>query len=138
LAGEHTFTVEILTPEGEVYGGEVVQLSTRTVTGEIGILARHVPVLAALKPSLLRLKISDSETREWAQSHGMLQVFANQAQVLLEEAIEPSNLDASALEEQKADAEARLADDSTGEAAREVAQRDLERVEAFLQIADAA
>lgn len=135
MAGESTFTVEVLTPEGEVFGGEVVQLSTRTVTGEIGILARHVPVLAALKPTLLRLKISESETREWAQSHGMVQVFANHAQLLLEEAIEPSKLDVPALEEQKADAEARIADDSTGDAAREVAERDLERVEAFLKIA---
>ena len=134
MAGESTFTVEVLTPEGEVFGGEVVQLSTRTVTGEIGILARHVPVLAALKPTLLRLKVSESETKEWAQSHGMVQVFANHAQLLLEEAIEPSNLDVAALEEQKADAEARIADDSTGDAAREVAERDLERVEAFLKI----
>jgi F-type H+-transporting ATPase subunit epsilon len=137
LAGENTFTVEVLTPEGEVFNGEVVQLSTRTVTGEIGILARHVPVLAALKPSLLRLKVSESETREWAQSHGMIQVFANHAQVLLEEAIEPANLDTASLEEQKSDAEARIADQSTGEAAREVAVRDLERVEAFLKIARA-
>ena len=98
MAGEHTFTVEVLTPEGEVFGGEVIQLSTRTVTGEIGILARHVPILAALKPNLLRLKVSDSEEKEWAQSHGMLQVFANHAQVLLEEAIEPANLDVPALE----------------------------------------
>jgi F-type H+-transporting ATPase subunit epsilon len=135
LAGENTFNVEVLTPEGEVFGGEVVQLSTRTVTGEIGILARHVPVLAALKPTLLKVKVSDSETREWAQSHGMLQVFANHAQLLLEEAIEPDRLNRESLEEQKADAEARLADDSTGEAAREVAERDLERVEAFLKIA---
>jgi len=94
-----------------------------------------VPVLAALKPTLLRLKVSESETKEWAQSHGMVQVFANHAQLLLEEAIEPSNLDVAALEEQKADAEARIADDSTGDAAREVAERDLERVEAFLKIA---
>ena len=137
MAGENNFTVEVLTPEGEVFAGEVVQLSTRTVTGEIGILARHVPVLAALKPSLLKLHISDTETREWAQSHGMLQVFANQAQLLLEEAIEPGNLDLAGLEAQKADAETRLADDSAGDAAREVAERDLERVEAFLQIANA-
>ncbi|MCB0858882.1 MAG: ATP synthase F1 subunit epsilon [Solirubrobacterales bacterium] len=137
MAGENTFNVEVLTPEGEVFGGEVVQLSTRTVTGEIGILARHVPVLAALKPTLLKVKVSDSETREWAQSHGMLQVFANHAQLLLEEAIEPDRLNRESLEEQKADAEARLADDSTGEAAREVAERDLERVEAFLKIAQA-
>lgn len=135
MAGESTFKVEVLTPEGEVFSGEVVQLSTRTVTGEIGVLARHVPVLAALKPTLLRLKVSDSETKEWAQSHGMLQVFANQAQLLVEEAIEPGRLDTAALEEQKTDAEARLADDSTGDAAREVAERDLERVEAFLKIA---
>ena len=135
MAGENTFTVEVLTPEGEVFNGEVVQLSTRTVTGEIGILARHVPVLAALKPTLLRLRISESESREWAQSHGMLQVFANHAQLLLEEAIEPKNLDTAALQEQKSDAEARIADSSTGEAAREVAERDLERVEAFLAIA---
>ncbi|MCB0863323.1 MAG: ATP synthase F1 subunit epsilon [Solirubrobacterales bacterium] len=137
MAGENTFTVEVLTPEGEVYSGEVVQLSTRTVTGEIGILARHVPILAALKPHRLRLKLSDSEEKEWAQSHGMLQVFANHAQVLLQEAIEPDNLDVAALEEEKKDAEGRLADESSGEAAREVAERDLERVEAFLEIANA-
>ncbi|HRV61301.1 MAG: ATP synthase F1 subunit epsilon [Solirubrobacterales bacterium] len=137
MAGESTFSVEVLTPEGEVFSGEAVQLSTRTVTGEIGILARHVPILAALKPTLLRLKVSESETREWAQSHGMLQVFANNAQILLEEAIEPGNLTVATLEEQKSDAEARLADDSTGEAAREVAERDLERVTAFLEIAQA-
>ena len=137
MAGDHTVNVEVLTPEGEVFGGEVIQLSTRTVTGEIGILARHVPVLAALKPTLLKVKVSDSETREWAQSHGMLQVFANHAQLMLEEAIEPDRLNREALEEQKADAQARLADDSTGEAASEVAERDLERVEAFLKIAQA-
>ena len=105
MAGESTFTAEVLTPEGEVYSGEVIQLSTKTVTGEIGILARHVPILAALDPSLLRLKVSDSETIEYAQSHGTLQVFANHAQVLLEQAIKPSDLDVSALQAEKDDAE---------------------------------
>ncbi len=134
MANESTFTAEVLTPEGEVFHGEVIQLSTKTVTGEIGILARHVPILAALDPSLLRLKVSDSETIEYAQSHGTLQVFANHAQVLLEQAIEPGDLDARGLEEEKADAEKRLADDSLGDAAREDAKRDLQRADAFLEI----
>ena len=134
MAGESTFTAEVLTPEGEVYSGEVIQLSTKTVTGEIGILARHVPILAALDPSLLRLKVSDSETIEYAQSHGTLQVFANHAQVLLEQAIPPGDLDVSALEAEKADAEKRIADDSLGDAARLDAQRDLQRADAFLEI----
>lgn len=135
MAGNSTFTVEVLTPEGEVFNGEVVQVSTRTVGGEIGVLAGHVPILAALKPNLLRLKVSDSETKRWAQSHGVLQVFSNHAQVLLEEAIDPDELDVAELEDQKQQAEERLADESSGDAAREVARRDLERIEAFLQIA---
>ena len=134
MADEHTFSVEVLTPEGEVFSGDVIQLSTKTVTGEIGILARHVPILAALDPSLLRLKVSESETIRYAQSHGTLQVFANHAQVLLEQAIPPSDLDVNALEEEKSDAESRLADDSLGDAARMDAKRDLERADAFLEI----
>jgi len=135
LAGETTFSVEVLTPEGEVFSGDVVQLSTRTVGGELGVLANHVPVLAALTPNLLRLRISDSETKVYAQSHGMLQVFANHAQVLLEEAIPPSELDVPALEAEKADAEERLKDPEIGDAAKKVAERDLERTKAFLALA---
>ncbi len=136
MAGETTFTVEVLTPEGELFNGEVVQLSTRTVAGEIGVLANHVPILAQLKPTLLRLKLDGSETREWAQGHGMVQVFGNHAQVLLEEAVDPGSLDASALADERSDAEARLADSKPGEASRRLAERDLERVEAFLKLTD--
>jgi F-type H+-transporting ATPase subunit epsilon len=135
LAGEATFSVEVLTPEGEVFNGEVVQLSTRTVDGELGVLANHVPVLAGLMPNRLRLRVSESEVEEYAQSHGVLQVFANHAQVLLEEAIPTGDLDVASLEEQKADAEKRFADQESGEAARKVAERDLERITAFIAIA---
>jgi F-type H+-transporting ATPase subunit epsilon len=135
LAGEATFSVEVLTPEGEIFNGEVVQLSTRTVDGELGVLANHVPVLAGLMPNRLRLRVSESEVEEYAQSHGVLQVFANHAQVLLEEAIPTGDLDMASLEEQKADAAERFADEEAGEAARKVAERDLERINAFIAIA---
>ena len=79
MAGEHTFEAEVLTPEGEVFRGEVSQISTRTMTGEIGILANHAPVLAALKPTELRIYADGSEPERYAQSHGMMQVFANHA-----------------------------------------------------------
>ncbi|MBK5110107.1 MAG: ATP synthase F1 subunit epsilon [Thermoleophilia bacterium] len=138
MAGPTTFTVEVLTPEGDVFSGDVVQLSTRTVVGEIGILANHVPVMAALRPNLLRLKISESETREWAQAHGVLQVFASHAQLLVEEAHPVDQLDLGALEEQKSDAEARIADPETGKGSREAAERDLERIDVFLELARGA
>jgi F-type H+-transporting ATPase subunit epsilon len=134
LAGESTFEVEVLTPEGEVFKGEVRQVSTRTGVGEIGILANHAPLLASLRPTELRLH-RDSETLRYAQAHGWLQVFGNHARLLVEEAIPPDRLDSSTLKDQLSDAEGRLSqsEEGTGEFTR--AQKDRERAEAFLSIA---
>ena len=135
MAGQATFEVEVLTPEGEVFRGDAVQLSTRTVLGEIGILANHVPILAGLKPTRLRLYLPDGEQRDFAQAHGILQVFGNQAEILVEEAIPPGELDAGPLESALDDARAREADESAGQATRAVAARDVERITSFLEIA---
>lgn len=137
MAAEHMVDVEVLTPEGEVFRGEVRQVSTRTAVGELGILANHAPLLASLAPTELRLHVSDSETKRYAQAHGWLQVFGNQAKLLLEEALDPDQLDAGTLKEQLADAEQRLGESEggTGEHAR--AEKDRDRAEAFLAIAQA-
>ncbi|MGB7587961.1 MAG: ATP synthase F1 subunit epsilon [Solirubrobacterales bacterium] len=134
MAGDQTFGVEVLTPEGEVFSGEVRQVSTRTAVGEVGILANHAPLLAALRPAELRLHLSESETRSYAQAHGWLQVFGNRARLLVEEAIAPEDLDAGALKEQLADAEQRLSDSEEGSGEWGRAQKDRERAEAFLAI----
>ncbi len=135
MAGESKFEVEILTPEGEVFNGEVSQVSTRTAGGEIGILANHAPLLAALRPTELRLFTGDSEPKRYAQAHGWLQVFGNHARLLVEEALAPEDLDAGTLKEQLADAEQRLADADDKSAEQRRAQKDRDRAEAFLAIA---
>jgi F-type H+-transporting ATPase subunit epsilon len=135
LAADHKLDVEVLTPEGEVFEGEVQQVSTRTEVGEIGILANHAPLLAALAPTELRLHVSDSETKRYAQSHGWLQVFANTARVLVEEAVPPEDLDAGALKEELSDAERRLSESESGSAEWSRAVKDKQRAEAFLAIA---
>ena len=135
MAAEHMVEVEVLTPEGEVFAGEVRQVSTRTAVGELGILANHAPLLAALKPAELRLHVSDTETKRYAQAHGWLQVFGNHAKLLVEEALAPEELDLSTLKEQLADAQQRLAE-AEGSGANGRAKKDLERAEAFLAIAE--
>jgi F-type H+-transporting ATPase subunit epsilon len=135
LAEGATFGVEVLTPEGEVFSGEVRQVSTRTSVGEIGILANHAPLLAELKPAELRLHLGDSDTRRYAQAHGWLQVYGNHARLLVEEALSPDELDPAALKEQLADAEQRFADAEEDSGARRRAAKDRDRAEAFLAIA---
>jgi F-type H+-transporting ATPase subunit epsilon len=136
VAAEHKLDVEVLTPEGEVFEGEVQQVSTRTEVGEIGILANHAPLLAALRPAELRLHVSDSETVRYAQAHGWLQMFGNRARLLVEEAIAPEDLDAGALKDQLSDAEQRLSENEKGSADFARAQKDRDRAEAFLSIAE--
>ena len=135
---EHTLNAKVMTPEGAVFDGEVKQLSTRTAVGELGVLANHVPVLARLRPTELRLHMPDGEIRRWAQAEGWLQVFANHATVLVGEAVPPGELDADALRARVEDAERRMADAEEGSGAYRQAERDKDRAEAFLEVAAAA
>jgi F-type H+-transporting ATPase subunit epsilon len=133
----HTkFGVEVLTPEGEVFNEEVEMVSTRTVIGSIGILANHEPLLAMLDPTELRLYRSDSDIVSFAQSEGYLQMIDNHALILVEDAVDPGTLDASALRDRLRQAESEAESAEEGSERRRVAQRDQRRYEAFLRIAE--
>jgi F-type H+-transporting ATPase subunit epsilon len=137
VADDHdTFEAQVLTPEGEVFNGELVQVSTRTTVGEVGILARHIPMVARLVPAELRLHKSESDVETYAQGEGWLEVFANRARVLIAEAIPPDRLDVQDLRQRLSDAEQRLSEAEEGTAAHEQAARDRARAEAFIQIAE--
>jgi F-type H+-transporting ATPase subunit epsilon len=129
------FTAEVLTPEGEVFSDEVEMLSTRTAVGSIGVLAGHEPVLAMLEPTELRLYRSDDDIVRFAQAEGYLQFSDDRALVLVEEAIDPAELDRSTFESRLAEARATAerADEDSEEHAR--ALRDARRYEAFLTVA---
>jgi F-type H+-transporting ATPase subunit epsilon len=131
------FQVEVLTPGGEVWGGEVEMVSTRTTTGSIGILAHHEPVLAMLDPSELRLYETESEIIRFAQAEGYMQVADNRALILVEEAQEPDALDVAELRDRLQRAESELESAGEDTEKRRVAQRDKRRLERFLAIAEA-
>jgi F-type H+-transporting ATPase subunit epsilon len=134
-ADRQKLEAQVLTPEGEVFSGELVQLSTRTSVGEVGILARHAPMLARLVPAELRLHVSEGEVKRYAQGEGWLEVFANRARVLIAEAVPPEDLDRADLEERLSEAERRVEESEEDSAARERAERERRRFEVFLEIA---
>jgi len=138
-----TFRAEVLTPQGPVHDGEMFQVSVRTVVGEVGIRARHAPMLARLVPHEMRLYETESDfdgsgARRYAAAEGWLEVFANKVTVLVSEAIDPEALDVSDLEARLEDAEARLEAAGEDSAAHEIAEQDKLRAEAFLEIAGAS
>jgi F-type H+-transporting ATPase subunit epsilon len=129
------FPVEVLTPEGQVFSDEVEMVSTRTETGSIGILANHAPLMAILEPTELRLYKSDSDVVKFAQGEGYLQVVDNSALVLVEEAVEPDNLDRSDLESRLDEAQRGMEDAEEGSEERARCERNVQRYKAFLDVA---
>jgi len=135
-----TFPVEVLTPEGQVFEGEVEMVSTRTAVGSIGIMANHAPLMAMLEPTELKLYESGSENPDsasaetFAQGEGYLQVVDNSALLIVEDAIKPEDLDRSELESRLKEAQDGLssAEENSEEAARH--RREIARAEAFLAI----
>jgi F-type H+-transporting ATPase subunit epsilon len=139
-----TFPVEVLTPEGKAWEGEVEMISTRTTVGSVGILANHAPLMAMLEPTELKLYESGSEQApggnpiRFAQGEGYLQVVDNSALLIVEDAVKPEELDRSALEARLEEARNGLpaAEDGSEEESR--LKREIARCEAFLSVADAA
>ncbi len=132
-----SFKVEVLTPEGLVFDDEVEQVSTRTETGSLGILARHQPLLGLLSPTELRLYKSESDVVSFAQGEGYVQVARDgSVLILVEEAIKPEDLNASELQDKarRAGESAESAEDGSEEQRR--CLRDQRRAEAFLKIAE--
>jgi F-type H+-transporting ATPase subunit epsilon len=130
------FKVEVLTPEGLVFAEEVEQISTRTETGSLGILARHQPLLGLLAPTELRLYRSENDVVRFAQAEGYVQVATDGSVLLLvEEAIRPEELNAGELRERARTAEQSAGAAEEGSEEQRRLQRDQRRYEAFAQIA---
>jgi F-type H+-transporting ATPase subunit epsilon len=130
------FTVEVLTPEGELFNDEVEMVSTQTTVGSIGLLANHQPLLAMLDPTELRLYKSESDVVRFAQGEGFLQVAGTHALVLIDEAFAIDDLDTSELRSRLERAEQERSDAEDGSEEQRAAERAKRRYEAFLKIAE--
>ncbi len=135
-----SFPVEVLTPDGQVYEGEVEMVSTRTGTGGIGVLANHAPLMAMLEPTELKLYKSGSENPSgadydsFAQGEGYLQVVDNSALLIVEDAVRPEDLDRSTLESRLEEAEKTRDEAEEDSEERRRAEREIARAKAFLEI----
>ena len=130
------FPTKILTPDGEVFSGDVEMVSTRTTLGLISILARHSPLLGTLEPTELRLHKGEGEIARYAQSEGYLQVGQNQALLLVEEVHPVDKLDVEDLRKRLREAEEAIAAATDGTEVHRAAVQDKHRWEVFLKIAE--
>ena len=76
------FELKIITPEKTFFSGETTQITVRTSGGDIGILAHHTSLVAALPAGPLKVRQEDGTFRVAAVSGGLLKVGGNKATIL--------------------------------------------------------
>jgi F-type H+-transporting ATPase subunit epsilon len=104
-----TFDLSLVTPEGPAFEGEVEMLIVPGAAGEIGILARHAPLVATLKAGGTRVHIRrDDEVREFATGPGFFKVEQDRALALVDDAVDASEIDPERARRQLEEAEAEL------------------------------
>ncbi|MEG0308192.1 MAG: ATP synthase F1 subunit epsilon [Clostridium sp.] len=77
-----TFNLIIITPENEVFKGDVVNLNCETTEGRMGILPDHCAVIAGLVPTITKFEEESGEIHEVKTSDGILKVRKNKVSIL--------------------------------------------------------
>ena len=113
------FEVAVVTPDGPAFEGEAHMLIVPGAAGEIGVLARHAPLVATLKAGSTRVHVDDNEVLEFATGPGFFKVELDRALALVDDAVNVKEID-----------------DARAQAQLDAAKAELEKVEAGESSAD--
>jgi F-type H+-transporting ATPase subunit epsilon len=122
-----TFHVDVVSAEASIYTGEAVELIAPGEIGELGILARHAPLMTRIKPGTLRIKTTTGEELIYV-SGGIMEVQGDSVTVLANTSVRAADLDEARAMEAKRAAEELLASNVS----------ELERARVLAELAQAA
>ena len=108
MADHPRFPVSVVTPEGPAFEGEAEMLIVPGAAGEIGVLARHAPLVALLQAGSTRVHTGDGQIHEFATGPGFFQVLEDRAIALVDDAVKATEIDDTKAREQLAAAQAEL------------------------------
>jgi F-type H+-transporting ATPase subunit epsilon len=113
------FDVALVTPDGAVFDGEAEMVVVPGAVGEIGVLARHAPLVATLRAGSTRIYLSPNDVLEFATGPGFFKVELDRALALVDDAVNVKEID-----------------DDRARTQLEVATKELERLDAGESQAD--
>ncbi len=111
-----TLSISLVTPEGAAFEGEAEMVVVPGAAGEIGVLARHAPLVAMLKAGSTRVHVRrGGEVREFATGPGFFKVEQDRALALVDDAVDATQIDPERAQNQLDEAKAELARVESGE-----------------------
>jgi F-type H+-transporting ATPase subunit epsilon len=108
MAEHKEFSVSVVTPDGPAYEGDAQMIIVPGAAGEIGVLARHAPLIATLKAGSTRVHVTENEVIEFATGPGFFEVLNDRAIALVDDAVKADEVDDARARKQLEDAQAEL------------------------------
>jgi F-type H+-transporting ATPase subunit epsilon len=115
MADRREFSVSLVTPDGAAYEGDAQMIIVPGAAGEIGVLARHAPLIATLKAGSTRVHVTETEVLEFATGPGFFQVLQDRAIALVDDAVKAEEIDDERARAQLEAAQADLAAIESGD-----------------------
>ena len=100
MADRRQFSVSVVTPDGPAYEGDAQMIIVPGAAGEIGVLARHAPLIATLKAGSTRVHVEGTQVLEFATGAGFFQVLQDRAIALVDAAVKADEIDEGRAREQ--------------------------------------
>ncbi len=129
MASGRQLFCRIITPERMVYDGEAEMVKVRIADGDVGVMADHAPIVSTVGIRDVQVVKEGDEREVFAVSDGFFKVSENLVQILVEEAVEASEIDADEAENEVEEADRALSELSGGDDDEEAIRRreELER-----------
>ena len=109
------FSVSLVTPDGAAFEGDVEMIIVPGAIGEIGVLARHAPLVATLTAGSTRVHVREGEVHEFATGPGFFKVELDRAIALVDDAADVDHIDRERAQKQLEEARAELERVEAGE-----------------------
>ena len=77
-----TFKLTVSSPDGDLFSGEIVNLSLRGAMGDLAVMAGHIPFISSVKPCDCKIELTDGSERVGATDGGLLNVGLDKVMLL--------------------------------------------------------
>ena len=104
---EKRLKLQISTPDKDFYDGDADMVIVKSVTGEMGILPKHLPLVTILDIGIIRIKNGNDEKRVSIDS-GFMEIKNSEISILTDSAEWPEDIDLGRAEKARQRAEERI------------------------------
>ncbi len=131
------FHLQVVTPEREVFNGDVESITLPGLESRFGVLRSHAPMIAALTAGYVEITDANGQQTRMAVGGGFFQVADNVAMILADSAESASDINVERAREAESRASSRLSGqmDAGFQLERSRAEAALKRAQNRLRIA---